>query len=78
MQLFERYPSPPANRWTRVMGDLFAKAGHQVKPRTAVEHQGIHHLYHGHCRLERRMGCPVCDPAGSEEVSPSGEEGQGM
>jgi hypothetical protein len=61
-RLFQRYPSPPANRWTRVMRGLFVQAGHDIKPRTAVEHQGIHFLYHGHCRSERRSGCPVCDP----------------
>ena len=59
-ELYARYPSPPANRWTRTMIALFSEAGHVIRPRLAVEHQGIHHLYHRHCRYERRGGCALC------------------
>ncbi len=58
--LYREYPSPPYNRWTRVMLQRFNTAGHEVRPRHAIEHQGIHHLYHRHCRYERSDGCPVC------------------
>jgi hypothetical protein len=63
-QLFLDYPSPPLNRWTRIMQDLLAQAGHSFTPRLAAEHQGLHYLYHQHCRPERPHDCPVC---GSEE-----------
>jgi hypothetical protein len=64
-QLFKAYPSPPINRWTRVMQNLLAEAGHQFKPRTAPEHQGLHFLYHSYCRPQRPSACPVCRPAGT-------------
>ena len=53
--LYTRCPAPPENRWTRHMRSL---AG--VSPRTAAEHQGMHYLYHRHCRLERPEGCLLC------------------
>jgi hypothetical protein len=55
-----RYPSPPANRWTRHMVQLMQRGGHSVRLRYAVEHQGLHYLYHSHCRAEGTPGCPVC------------------
>jgi hypothetical protein len=57
---YRGYPSPPSNRWTRFMLGCFEAAGHIVRVRRAAEHQGIHHLYHEHCRYERRSQCPVC------------------
>lgn len=59
-EIFRDYPSPPYNRWTRVMLEHFSQAGHTIRPRRAIEHQGIHHLYHSHCRFERQDACPVC------------------
>jgi hypothetical protein len=59
-ELFKAHPSPPINRWTRVMQRLLAEAGHEFKPRTAPEHQGLHFLYHSYCRPQRRGACPVC------------------
>ncbi len=59
-QVFARYPSPPTNRWTRLMTQRLAQAGHQIAVHTAVEHQGLHHLYTCHCRPEKRAGCPLC------------------
>jgi hypothetical protein len=59
--LYSRYPSPPANRWTRFMVGLLSEGGHRFKPKTAPEHQGLHYLYHRFCRRERGGGCPVCD-----------------
>lgn len=58
--LYCQYPSPPYNRWTRVMLQRFAAARHDIRPRSVIQHQGIHHLYHRHCRYERPDGCPVC------------------
>lgn len=58
--LYLRYSSPPRNRWTRLMQGLLRQAGHEYAPRRAPDHQGLHHLYHEHCRMERRAGCPVC------------------
>jgi hypothetical protein len=58
--LYLRYPPAPSNRWTRTMQDIFAEAGHALRPRSAAEHQGMHHLYHRHCRYERFRDCPVC------------------
>lgn len=60
-RMYLRYPSPPVNRWTRVMQDLLEPGGHRFVPRGAAEHQGLHYLYHEHCRGERSRGCPVCD-----------------
>lgn len=54
------YPSPPSNRWTRFMEELFAHAGHRLPVRKAVDHQGMHYLYHQYCRKEGSTGCPVC------------------
>jgi hypothetical protein len=60
-ELFGRYPSPPATRWTRTMLETLRAAGHTgFRVRGAVEHQGLHHLYTGHCRFGRRQGCPTC------------------
>jgi hypothetical protein len=58
--LFARYPSPPSNRWTRFMQDLMRQGGHRYRPLKAPEHQGLHHVYHQHCRREITRGCPVC------------------
>jgi hypothetical protein len=61
--LFNRYPSPPSNRWTRHMLDLLHRAGHDVTSvRTAQEHQGLHYLYHTFCRQGSQPACPVCRP----------------
>jgi hypothetical protein len=59
-QLYASLPAPPANRWTRKMTALLGEAGHGLRPLRAPEHQGLHWLYHVHCRYERRAGCPVC------------------
>lgn len=59
-ELYCEYPSPPYNRWTRIMLDRLLQAGHTVRPRRAIEHQGLHYLYHSHCRFERQDGCSVC------------------
>jgi hypothetical protein len=60
-RLFLRYPSPPFNRWTRFMLDLAREAGHDgLRVRHADDHQGLHHLYHGHCRRGVSAGCPLC------------------
>jgi hypothetical protein len=60
-RLFELYPSPPSNRWTRHMLGLFQSAGHTLpKVHTAQEQQGLHHLYHTFCRPENSGACPVC------------------
>jgi hypothetical protein len=59
--LYERYPSPPANRWTRYMTSLIVDAGHEYKAKRAPEHQGLHYLYHRFCRRQRGDECPVCD-----------------
>jgi Protein of unknown function (DUF2851) len=58
--LFLRYPAPPSNRWTRVMLGIMSDAGHHLGTLRAAEHQGLHHLYHRHCRYERGAGCPIC------------------
>jgi len=60
LQLFEAYYSPPPNRWTRAICSTLSLAGHRYEPKTAVQHQGLHHLYVEHCRVERRKGCPLC------------------
>jgi hypothetical protein len=59
-ELYGEYPSPPWNRWTRTMQAMFRQAGHEIKPNTALQHQGLHRQHQRHCRLERRSGCPVC------------------
>jgi hypothetical protein len=59
--LYQRYPSPPTNRWTRFMMALLSEGGHQFTPKNAPEHQGLHFLYHRFCRRERGIGCPVCE-----------------
>lgn len=65
--LYVRYPSPPANRWTRSMQAMFSQAGHGIRPKNAAEHQGMHHLYHRFCRYERFASCPVCGPGRAEK-----------
>jgi hypothetical protein len=60
--LYLHLPAPPKNRWTRKMLALLDEAGHAPRVRRAPEHQGLHRLYHTHCRYERRTGCPVCGP----------------
>jgi hypothetical protein len=71
-RLFLRFPPAPSNRWTRVMQSMFAEAGHDLSPGSAAEHQGMHHLYHRHCRYERFAGCPVC---GAERSQAAGSRG---
>lgn len=63
--LFALYPSPPANRWTRLMVSMMRDAGQSIAVKRAIQHQGLHALYHGHCRYERRTCCLVCGPRGS-------------
>ncbi|HZU13118.1 MAG TPA: DUF2851 family protein [Chloroflexota bacterium] len=58
--VFETYPAPPYTRWTRLMIERFATRGVDISARTAIEHQGLHWLYHRHCRFERVTRCPVC------------------
>lgn len=67
-RLYGHYPSPPSNRWTRLMQNLLRQAGHRVQVRSAPEHQGLHHLYHRFCRLERFTHCPVCSLPDNEHV----------
>lgn len=59
-ELYRGLPAPPSNRWTRAMIALIGNAGHTFKVSRAPEHQGLHWLYHTHCRYERRRGCPLC------------------
>lgn len=59
-RLYERYPAPPSTRWTRIMQDRLGRAGHPIRVHTAMQHQGLHWLYHRHCRFDRAAGCPVC------------------
>ncbi|HLJ66374.1 MAG TPA: DUF2851 family protein [Chloroflexota bacterium] len=59
-RVFASYPAPPINRWTRVMCGLARDSGHELRVRKACMHQGLHELYHRHCRYERHDGCPVC------------------
>lgn len=65
--LYARYPPPPANRWTRLMTDRLRGAGHHFRVHNAAQHQGMHALYHDHCRPIRRRTCPMC---GTEQGSP--------
>lgn len=58
--LYVALPSPPSTRWTRKMVGLMAESGHTCRVPRAVDHQGLHRLYHSHCRYERRNGCPIC------------------
>jgi hypothetical protein len=71
-RLFLHYPPAPSNRWTRVMQGMFEEAGHAIKPKSAAEHQGIHHLYHRHCRYERFSGCPVCGVSRAQAAGSTG------
>lgn len=61
LRLFDQYPSPPTNRWTRHMLTLIQQAGHDVpRVRSAREHQGLHHLYHAFCRAGNSAACSLC------------------
>jgi hypothetical protein len=60
VQLFTVYPSPPSNRWTRVVQDLLARGGHQLLPKKATVHQGMYYCYHTYCRAQRHGRCPLC------------------
>lgn len=60
--LYVRYPSPPATRWTRLMIGLCRSAGHLLTVQRAPMHQGFHLLYTAHCRSSRQEGCRVCEP----------------
>lgn len=59
-KLYLALPAPPRNRWTRTMTSLIESSGHRPALSRAPDHQGLHWLYHTHCRYERRKGCPVC------------------
>lgn len=60
-ELFSSHASPPRNKWTRLMEDRFCMAGHHdFKIRGAIEHQGVHCLYHRFCRPERFRHCVCC------------------
>ncbi|MGH2442593.1 MAG: DUF2851 family protein, partial [Chloroflexota bacterium] len=63
-RLMLAYSSPPETRWTRVMLDLFQQAGHNLKIRTALQHQGAHLLYTRYCRGEGSPDCPLCQVSG--------------
>jgi hypothetical protein len=66
--LFEKYPSPPSNRWTRHMVGLMQCAGHDVqRAHTAREQQGLHHLYHAFCRGGNAAVCPLCRMASTSD-----------
>lgn len=69
--LLRRFPSPPSTRWTRSMAALIREAGREVRPRGALDHQGLHALYTEHCRYGRTTGCPVC---GGDRVAPAEPE----
>lgn len=71
-QIYASLPSPPATRWTRKMVSLLAQSGHSYRVTHALDHQGLHALYHGHCRYERRRGCLVC---GARSVSATSDTG---
>jgi hypothetical protein len=71
-QLYASLPSPPANRWTRKMLALLAQSGHSYRVARAPDHQGLHALYHGHCRYERRRGCPLCGGGRARPMSGTG------
>lgn len=58
--LFMRFSSPPANRWTRHMMGQLESAGHTLSRLSAPEHQGLHHLYHSFCRTGATSQCPAC------------------
>lgn len=58
--LYLRYPSPPHNRWTRVMAESLAASGHGFVVTSAVRHQGLHAIYHEHCRYGRCDACTLC------------------
>jgi hypothetical protein len=59
--LFSTHASPPRNKWTRLMEERFRAAGHiDFKTRGAIEHQGMHFLYHRFCRPERFSHCVCC------------------
>lgn len=66
-QLFLAYRSPPYTRWTRVMLTIFSEAGKPIAVRRAWQHQGLHTLYHRHCRYERWKGCPVCSGGAAKQ-----------
>lgn len=70
--LYAALPSPPATRWTRKMVGQMAESGHSVRVARAVDHQGLHRLYHGHCRYERRSGCPVCGGVAAGSTADTG------
>ncbi|HEX6509825.1 MAG TPA: DUF2851 family protein [Chloroflexota bacterium] len=75
-RVFLQYPSPPHNRWTRHMLELLRLAGHvNVRVRTAAEHQGLHHLYHQHCRKVPSADCTVCGVS-SRTPEPAGDRSQ--
>lgn len=63
VDLFVRFPSPPANRWTRGMMEMLMTADHPLKRQSAPLHQGMHHVYHHFCRRRRRDACPLCGPS---------------
>jgi hypothetical protein len=65
--LFSAYPSPPSTRWTRTMTEMLRAAGHDLKVRTALQHQGLHATYVSHCRFGKRDGCPVCRGVSRED-----------
>lgn len=58
--LLARYPSPPSTRWTRNMLTILDGAGPNWRPRSAIDHQGLHRLYTLYCRREGASLCPVC------------------
>lgn len=58
--LYSGYAAPPSTRWTRLMLTWLREAGHDLRIRSAVEHQGLHAQYHTRCRYERRSGCAIC------------------
>lgn len=63
VDLFVRFPSPPANRWTRGMRDMLTLADHPLNRQSAPFHQGMHHVYHRFCRRQRRDVCVLCRPS---------------
>jgi Protein of unknown function (DUF2851) len=68
--LFSHHASPPRNKWTRLMENRFRAAGHRdFKTRGAIEHQGVHFLYHRFCRPERFGHCVCCGDGGMGQPS---------
>lgn len=70
---YERYPSPPSNRWTRIMRSFLQEAGHDIPTARAIHHQGLHHLYHQSCRKGPSPSCGICGDGVRRERPQAGQ-----